>query len=197
MTSGPLSAYAPHDGHEEHGQAATAVAERRGHGAGDRADCGRRLGRGRPKHRYGGLHLISQLTSTGDGPCFGVCCASTRPFIDSLDGTAFPRGNRAAASGKDYFVCRLVQADRPRARRAVLVVVFARPGGEGKRSQVVVVPAGVGDGPACAADAETGRLCRRTCGAGAVARRPGRPLPAPAAGQWPGPAQSANQSACS
>ena len=33
---------------------------RRGHGAGDRADRGRRLGRGQPKHRYGGLHLTSR-----------------------------------------------------------------------------------------------------------------------------------------
>ena len=75
---GPLPAYAPHDGHEEHGQTAAAVTERGEHGAGDRADCGRRLGRGQPKHRYGGLHLISQLTPTGDGPWFGVCCASAR-----------------------------------------------------------------------------------------------------------------------
>jgi hypothetical protein len=38
------------------------VTERRGHGAGDRADCGRRLGRGQPKHRYGGLHLVRSST---------------------------------------------------------------------------------------------------------------------------------------
>jgi hypothetical protein len=34
-----------------------------------------------PVHRYGGLLLIGQLTSAGDGPWSGVCCASTRPWL--------------------------------------------------------------------------------------------------------------------